>query len=563
MASLVLGPLLRYVGRTEATVWIEADRACRVEVLGHTAPTFEVRGHHYALVALYDLEEAAVLEYQVLLDGERVWPPADSDLPASTIHTREGEHRARLVFGSCRVGAPQREPYTLPPGGEKHGFGVDALWAYSRRLRAGIEPWPDALLLIGDQVYADEVSPETLEFIHSRRDTSQPPGEEIADFEEYTRLYREAWSDPDIRWLLSTVPSVMVFDDHDVIDDWNISWRWLKEARQTPWWHDRITGAFMAYWLYQHIGNLAPSELEEDVEYQTALAGSGDVGDGLEAFADLADRESASTQWACRRDFGRTRVLVVDSRAARVLDDDHRDMVDEDEWNWIVDRSREEVDHLVIVSSLPVFMSPGIHYFEAWNEAVCAGAWGRWAALIGERIRRALDLEHWPAFQDSFARMVKLLQDVANGRDGVAPPATVTVVGGDVHNAYVMEVSMGPRAANRSRVHQVVCSPFRNPLGPSERRVVNLTKTPLAAALFRALARLAGVKAPAVRWRYRSGPTFDNSIGVLELDGRWAEVTIFSAEPGEDERSLQPLHSRVLADGARSTGQERTTSLPA
>jgi hypothetical protein len=563
MASLVLGPLLRYVGRTEATVWIEADRACRVEVLGHTAPTFEVRGHHYALVALYDLEEAAVLEYQVLLDGERVWPPADSDLPASTIHTREGEHRARLVFGSCRVGAPQREPYTLPPAGEKHGFGVDALWAYSRRLRAGIEPWPDALLLIGDQVYADEVSPETLEFIHSRRDTSQPPGEEIADFEEYTRLYREAWSDPDIRWLLSTVPSVMVFDDHDVIDDWNISWRWLKEARQTPWWHDRITGAFMAYWLYQHIGNLAPSELEEDVEYQTALAGSGDVGDGLEAFADLADRESASTQWACRRDFGRTRVLVVDSRAARVLDDDHRDMVDEDEWNWIVDRSREEVDHLVIVSSLPVFMSPGIHYFEAWNEAVCAGAWGRWAALIGERIRRALDLEHWPAFQDSFARMVKLLQDVANGRDGVAPPATVTVVGGDVHNAYVMEVSMGPRAANRSRVHQVVCSPFRNPLGPSERRVVNLTKTPLAAALFRALARLAGVKAPAVRWRYRSGPTFDNSIGVLELDGRWAEVTIFSAEPGEDERSLQPLHSRVLADGARSTGQERTTSLPA
>jgi hypothetical protein len=563
MASLVLGPLLRYVGRTEATVWIEADRACRVEVLGHTAPTFEVRGHHYALVALYDLEEAAVLEYQVLLDGERVWPPADSDLPASTIHTREGEHRARLVFGSCRVGAPQREPYTLPPGGEKHGFGVDALWAYSRRLRAGIEPWPDALLLIGDQVYADEVSPETLEFIHSRRDTSQPPGEEIADFEEYTRLYREAWSDPDIRWLLSTVPSVMVFDDHDVIDDWNISWRWLKEARQTPWWHDRITGAFMAYWLYQHIGNLAPSELEEDVEYQTALAGSGDVGDGLEAFADLADRESASTQWACRRDFGRTRVLVVDSRAARVLDDDHRDMVDEDEWNWIVDRSREEVDHLVIVSSLPVFMSPGIHYFEAWNEAVCAGAWGRWAALIGERIRRALDLEHWPAFQDSFARMVKLLQDVANGRDGVAAPATVTVVGGDVHNAYVMEVSMGPRAANRSRVHQVVCSPFRNPLGPSERRVVNLTKTPLAAALFRALARLAGVKAPAVRWRYRSGPTFDNSIGVLELDGRWAEVTIFSAEPGEDERSLQPLHSRVLADGARSTGQERTTSLPA
>ena len=50
MPSLILGPLLRYVGRTEATVWIEADRACRVAVLGQSAPTFEVRGHHYALV---------------------------------------------------------------------------------------------------------------------------------------------------------------------------------------------------------------------------------------------------------------------------------------------------------------------------------------------------------------------------------------------------------------------------------------------------------------------------------------------------------------------------------
>ena len=50
-----------------------------------------------------------------------------------------------------------------------------------------------------------------------------PPGETIADFEEYTRLYRESWSEPHIRWLLSTVPTAMIFDDHDIIDDWNTS----------------------------------------------------------------------------------------------------------------------------------------------------------------------------------------------------------------------------------------------------------------------------------------------------------------------------------------------------
>ncbi len=560
MPTLLLGPLLRYVGRSEATVWVETDSACRVDVLGHSTTTFEVRGHHYALVALAGLPEASVIEYQVALDGIAVWPPDEWPYPASTIHTRQGEHRARLVFGSCRVGAPEREPYTLPPGGAEGGYGVDALWAYSRRLRAGIEPWPDGLMLIGDQVYADEVSPETLEFIRARRDTSQPPGEEIADFEEYTRLYREAWTDPDIRWLLSTVPSLMVFDDHDVIDDWNISWSWLQDARRAPWWQARITGAFMAYWIYQHLGNLPPPELEEEAMYQTAIEADGDVGSQLEAFAARADLESAATRWACRRDFGRIRVLIVDSRAARVLADGQRTLVDDEEWAWIVDRSREEVDHLLIVSSLPVFMSPGIHYLEAWNEAVCAGAWGSLAARAGERLRRKLDLEHWPAFQTSFARMVELLREVSEGRAGVRPPASVTLVGGDVHNAYVAEVALGAHESSHGRVHQVVCSPFRNPLGPSERRIVNATKTAAAAALFGGLARLAGVRPPRARWRYRAGPTFDNSIGVIEMDGRWASVTIFRAERGEDASSLQPLHTRVLADGPRAVDQGTTES---
>ena len=51
-ASLVLGPLLRYVGRTEATLWVETDRPCDVGALGHVARTFEVCGHHYALVEM-------------------------------------------------------------------------------------------------------------------------------------------------------------------------------------------------------------------------------------------------------------------------------------------------------------------------------------------------------------------------------------------------------------------------------------------------------------------------------------------------------------------------------
>ena len=39
---LVLGPLLRYVGENDATIWVETDQACQVEVLGQAARTFEV-----------------------------------------------------------------------------------------------------------------------------------------------------------------------------------------------------------------------------------------------------------------------------------------------------------------------------------------------------------------------------------------------------------------------------------------------------------------------------------------------------------------------------------------
>ena len=100
------------------------------------------------------------------------------------------------------------------------------------------EEWPDVLLMLGDQVYADEVSPATRAFIETRRDMSEPPGDVVLDFEEYTHLYHESWSDPAIRWLLSTVSTMMIFDDHDVHDDWNISEAWLEEARSHHWWND-------------------------------------------------------------------------------------------------------------------------------------------------------------------------------------------------------------------------------------------------------------------------------------------------------------------------------------
>ena len=545
--ELVLGPLLRYTGTETATVWVEADSPTEVEVLGHRARTFHVEGHHYALVLVENLQPGAVTPYEVRLGGTVVWPPADGR-PPCVIRTRRGECQSDLVFGSCRIGAPQRPPYTKLPSEDPAGVGIDALWAYSRQLQARPEPWPDALLLLGDQVYADAVPPETEAFIRNRRDVDQPPGLEVADFEEYTRLYRESWSDPDIRWLLSTVPSTMIFDDHDVNDDWNISQSGVDEMRSLPWWTQRITGAFMSYWLYQHLGNLSPPEIAEEKLFELVQLEE-DAGPRLREFARRCDLESAASRWAYYRDFGRTRLLVIDSRAARVLANGRRDMVDADEWEWIVEHSRGSFDHLIIASTLPVFMAHGIHHLESWNEAVCAGVWGALAARLGERLRRAVDLEHWPAFHDSFESLVELLRVTTRGLDGAAP-ASVILLGGDVHTAYVAEVVLGNDAGD-GRVYQIVCSPFRNPLAPLERRIIQLTSSRVAAWVFSRLARLCGVSPASAKWTFVRGPTFDNSIGRLEIDGRAARVTISrSATATEGVPLLRALHECELSDGS-------------
>ncbi len=535
-AELVLGPLLRYAGSESATFWLETRAACEVEILGHRTKTFAVEGHHYALLLVDDLEPASVVSYDVRLDGGLVWPP-DDGRPQPVVHTRNEERQVRLVFGSCRVGDPQPTDLTPPWPEELKALGIDALWTYSRQLQRGELEWPDAVLLLGDQVYADEVSPETLEFIRSRRSTEGEPGEQIADFEEYSRLYRESWSEPDIRWLLSTVPTTMIFDDHDVIDDWNISWRWVEEMRQEEWWDARITGAFMSYWIYQHLGNLSPPELDAELTLPRVRAEEQDAGPLLREVARQWDRESAASRWAFYRDFGDTRLLVLDSRAARVLSDGRRQMIDDEEWDWIVEHSVGEFDHLVIASTLPVFLPTGIHHLQSWNEALCAGRWGGLVAKLSERLRRAVDLEHWAAFNRSFEQLCDWLRTLARGTETARPPASILILGGDVHRSSVSEVELQP--GSRCRVHQLVCSPYRNPLSPKERRIVAITGSRFGAWIFGALARLAGVPAPSASWRPLRPGTFENSVGELFLDGRAATATLRrSPQEGEDPERL-------------------------
>jgi PhoD-like phosphatase len=547
MADLVLGPLLRYVSDTEATIWVETDERCEVEVLGHRAPTFQVGGHHYALVVLDGLEAGTTRPYEVSLDGRRAWPPPGDDYPPPVIRTLRAGAPVRLAFGSCRVSAPHEPPYTLTKDQDPRGRELDALYGLVARMRERpTEQWPDVLLLLGDQIYADEVSPGTREFIRSRRDTRTPPGEEVADFEEYTHLYLDAWSDPPLRWLLSTLSSSMIFDDHDVHDDWNTSWPWVQTMRAQPWWDERIVSALSSYWVYQHIGNLSPRHLADDELWRRAREGA-DLEADLRAFAFRADRTTDGSRWSYCRDLGSTRLLVVDSRAGRVLHDGTRSMVDAEEWRWLDDHLTGGWDHLLIASSLPILLAPGMQDLEAWSEAVCAGAWGRVGRHVGERLRQGLDLEHWGAFGESFRALMRAIEDVGAGRRGT-PPASIVMLSGDVHHAYLAEVGFRRGAGVRSAVYQATCSPFRNPLDSHERRAIRFALSRPAAALGRALARGGGVPDHGVRWRLVDDAVwFDNQVATIEIDGRRSLMRLDKTAGRDAPPRLEAVLERRLA----------------
>jgi hypothetical protein len=296
-----------------------------------------------------------------------------------------------------------------------------------------------------------------------------------------------------------------------------------------PWWKPRIEGALVSYWIYQHIGNLSPAELERR-GLLARVKEADDAGPLLRREAREADTDEGGSIWSYTRDLGHARLVILDSREGRVFRP-RREMNDEVEWRWIEQHATGGYDHLLLVDTLPMLMSPTFHYVEAWNEAVCGGAWGKRFERIGEKLRRGFDLEHWAAWQVSFHRIAELLRAVAAGERG-DPPATILMLGGDIHHAYLAAAEV-PGA--KSCVWQAVCSPFRNPLDRHERMAASIGASRPAERLAHWIARRAGVKDTPIRWSLVQKPTFDNQFATVELRGRSAKMKIEKTVPGDWE----------------------------
>ena len=255
----------------------------------------------------------------------------------------------------------------------------------------------------------------------STRDGTRPGlREEVADFRG-VHASTGSHGDPVIRWLFSTTSISIWTTTHDMHDDWNISRSWLEEMRRQPWWQERVVGGLMSYWIYQFIGNLSPRSSRRRTSTgrfvsKTKLA---------PCSGSSPPRTTASGRQAVEL-LPRPRLDAADrdgftDRAE--LEEGHRSIFDEDEWDWIRDKARGDFDHLLIGTWIPTCWRRACTTWRPGTRrpATAPGARRRG---VGERIG-ALDCDHWGAFQRSFMRLTALLEEVGW--------ASAAVLGLDLH----------------------------------------------------------------------------------------------------------------------------------
>jgi V8-like Glu-specific endopeptidase len=298
-------------------------------------------------------------------------------------------------------------------------------------------------------------------------------GVHAADFAEYAACYEQAWATPAARRALAHVPSYMIFDDHEVADDWNADAEWtaILHSPRDPLatWPMTVTDALAAYWVYQGWGNLAPQQSAADARGQLLAEAARTGRDALPALRRLI-HQRAVMPMAPKHEHGNRLAwnfsipaagapfLVADLRTDREVHGDGR--ISPTRWAWIrreLTSTRSAVAYLV----LPVpFLMPDPMLF-AFRHAGFTGK------LAGARstaaFRRDSDLEH-PAGNPIWDQLKGLLAELQKSG---ATLKTIVLISGDVHFSCNLDGQL-PGAKGGPRLLQLISSGLRQRISDSK-----------------------------------------------------------------------------------------------
>jgi hypothetical protein len=278
-----------------------------------------------------------------------------------------------------------------------------------------------------------------------------------ADFAEYAFLYESAWARDDrVRRLFANIPTFMVFDDHEVTDDWNADKRWLENVMRPPsgappYWPETIADALAAYWMYQGWGNQSTADWARD-QRSTLLVTHMKAGtDALPSLRTLLRRHlepPASLDWDFALPIQSPIFYATDCRMKRVLkptkpsfDDRVLDRGGLDKMRALLLRSTAPVTFMIASSPL---LLPGLigasFRFEKVNVKI-AGFIPFKETVFDEKFRRQRDIEHWVA-NESWFDVLRFLNDLSKDAPNLK---TVVALGGDVHFSYNMVGRLDPK----------------------------------------------------------------------------------------------------------------------
>ncbi len=276
----------------------------------------------------------------------------------------------------------------------------------------------------------------------------------------------------DIRRLMANVPTYMIFDDHDVTDDWNITGAWYKGVRESPLGRRIVSNALAAYWGFQAWGN-DPDNFDKDLVL-TIKQQLNDVGND----SDIGERYDLHT-WKSRG-WGfsiptEPPIIAMDSRTQRQYDNKYypaqlldRYALDWLRVEWAKLKTGQNIDSRtcpVLIATTPVMgysVVEFIQHFFLWLAGQVESY--KWIEFL-ERVFKIegfltdclvnkLDAESWSSNREGFAGFM----DTLSKRMGIA---RCVFLSGDVHYAFTADASF-KRKDSELHCYQLTSSALSN-----------------------------------------------------------------------------------------------------
>lgn len=242
---------------------------------------------------------------------------------------------------------------------------------------------------------------------------------------------------------LAQVPVYMMFDDHDVTDDWNLSALWETTAYEHPFSRRIIGNALLGYMLCQGWGN-QPRSFNELLGQCVDMLNTGSSESELPPAQQdaLIDRLFHFRHWHYSLDT-HPKLVVLDTRTHRWRSEIRRGhpsgLMD---WESLTDFQQEIMgeDAVVVVSPAPMF---GVKLIETIQRVFTA---------FGKPL--LVDAENWMAHRGAANVLLNVFGHPRTPRHFV-------ILSGDVHYSFAYEVTLRHKADSPT-IWQITSSGIKN-----------------------------------------------------------------------------------------------------